>query len=88
MIVYLVSGERNDRYMSSAFWLTNARLESGYEVQDGVITGTKTEIRHIFIEDGKIAKIATSDTTITDEWPRCEGFIASAILYRKALPFG
>lgn len=70
MIVYLVSGERNDRYMSSAFWLTNARLESGYEVQDGVITGTKTEIRHIFIEDGKIAKIATSDTTITDEWPQ------------------
>ncbi len=56
--------------MHSAFWLTNARLESGYEVQDGVITGTKTEIRHIFIEDGKIARIAASDTTISDEWPQ------------------
>jgi cytosine/adenosine deaminase-related metal-dependent hydrolase len=56
--------------MSSAFWLTNARLESGYEVQDGVITGTKTEIRHIFIENGKIAKIVASNTTLTDQWPQ------------------
>lgn len=56
--------------MSSAFWLTNARLESGYEVQDGVITGTKTEIRHIFIEDGKIVKIVASNTTLTDQWPQ------------------
>ncbi|MGG4342206.1 amidohydrolase [Paenibacillus lautus] len=56
--------------MSSGFWLTNARLESGYEVQDGVIRGTKTEIRHIFIEDGKIAKIVASTTTLTDQWPQ------------------
>ncbi|KOR89119.1 amidohydrolase [Paenibacillus solani] len=56
--------------MNSAYWLTNARLESGYEVQDGVITGTKTEIRHLFIEDGKIARIVDSNTIITDEWPQ------------------
>lgn len=56
--------------MSTAFWLTNARLESGYEVQEGVITGTKTEICHVFIEDGNIAKIVSSDKTITDSWPQ------------------
>ncbi|KOP68598.1 deaminase [Bacillus sp. FJAT-18019] len=56
--------------MNSAYWLTNARLESGYEVQDGVITGTKTEICHLFIENGKIARIVDSNTVITDEWPQ------------------
>ncbi|MGG3283904.1 amidohydrolase [Paenibacillus solani] len=56
--------------MNSTYWLTNARLESGYEVQDGVITGTKTEIRHLFIENGKIATIVDSNTIIADEWPQ------------------
>lgn len=56
--------------MNSTYWLTNARLESGYEVQDGVITGTKTETKHLLIEDGKIARIVDSNTSIADEWPQ------------------
>lgn len=52
--------------MKSSYWLTNARLESGYEFQDGVITGTKTEICHLFIENGKIGKIVSSDTIIPE----------------------
>ncbi|KAB2328762.1 amidohydrolase family protein [Cytobacillus depressus] len=56
--------------MSSIFWLTNARLESGYDVENGVITGTNTECYHLLIKDGKIAKIVSSDETITDDLPK------------------
>lgn len=53
--------------MKSSYWLTNARLESGYNIQDGVITGTRTESCHLFIEDGKIAKVVSCDTNIPDQ---------------------
>lgn len=56
--------------MSSTFWLTNARLETGYIVENDVITGTKTECFHIFIQDGKIAKILSSKEIITDDLPK------------------
>ncbi|MGE8207361.1 amidohydrolase [Heyndrickxia sp. NPDC080065] len=56
--------------MSSNFWLTNARLETGYQVDNGVITGTKTECFHLLIKDGKIAKIISSTEIITDDLPK------------------
>jgi cytosine/adenosine deaminase-related metal-dependent hydrolase len=56
--------------MSSTFWLTNARLESGYKVENGVTTGTMTECYHLLIKEGKIAKIVSSDETITDDLPK------------------
>ncbi|WP_371261520.1 amidohydrolase [Bacillus sp. MUM 116] len=52
------------------YWLTNARLESGYQVDNGVITGTNTKCCHLLIEDGKIAKIVSSDETIADDLPK------------------
>lgn len=56
--------------MSSIFWLTNARLETGFQVENDVITGTKTECFHLFIQDGQIAKIISSTETITDDLPK------------------
>ncbi|MEC1372955.1 amidohydrolase [Heyndrickxia oleronia] len=56
--------------MSSTFWLTNVRLESGYNVDQGVITGTKTECNHLLIKEGKIAKILPSTEAITDNLPK------------------
>lgn len=56
--------------MNSNFWLTNARLETGYEFDKDVITGTKTEYFHLLIKDGKIAKIISSKETITDDLPK------------------
>ncbi|GAB6991175.1 amidohydrolase [Paenibacillus pini] len=56
--------------MSSAFWITNARLESGYHTENGMITGTKTECSHLLIEEGKITKITSSSETITDTLPQ------------------
>ncbi|MGM7719890.1 amidohydrolase [Metabacillus sp. Hm71] len=56
--------------MSLPFWLTNARLESGFQVDHGVITGTKTECFHLLIKDGKIKKMVSSNETITDNLPK------------------
>ncbi|MBS4220783.1 amidohydrolase family protein [Bacillus sp. FJAT-49711] len=53
--------------MSSTFWLTNARLETGYQFDHDVITGTQTACFHLFIQEGKIAKIISSDETIADD---------------------
>lgn len=43
--------------MEHRYWLINVRLESGYETKDGVVTGTKTEVRHLLMEEGNIAQI-------------------------------
>ncbi|KQL53812.1 deaminase [Heyndrickxia shackletonii] len=56
--------------MSSNYWLTNARLETGYQFDNGIITGTKTEISHLLIKDGIISKIISADETITDDLPK------------------
>ena len=41
----------------NTFWLTNVRLEKGFEFENERIAGTETEICHLKIEDGKIAEI-------------------------------
>ncbi|MFC7394998.1 amidohydrolase [Scopulibacillus cellulosilyticus] len=56
--------------MNDAIWLLNARFESGYHVDHGVITGTKTECNHLLIKGGKIADIRSSNETITDDLPQ------------------
>jgi cytosine/adenosine deaminase-related metal-dependent hydrolase len=42
----------------TTFWLTNVRLERGFLYENYRIIGTKTEISHLKIEDGKITQIA------------------------------
>lgn len=56
--------------MNSSYWLTNVRLENGYHFENEVITGTQTDTFHLLIDDGKIAKIVSSDTSIDDMLPR------------------
>ncbi|MCZ8515499.1 amidohydrolase family protein [Paenibacillus filicis] len=56
--------------MASTYWLTNVRLESGYRYENGIIAETETEICHLLIEDGKIAKIVSGNTVIDDVTPR------------------
>lgn len=48
--------------MNSTYWLSNVRLESGYTYDNGRVTGTKSEICHIRIENGTIAQIETDNT--------------------------
>lgn len=44
--------------MSTGYWITNVRLESGYRKENDKIVATETQVAHLLIEDGKIAQIA------------------------------
>ncbi|WP_188734325.1 amidohydrolase [Oceanobacillus neutriphilus] len=52
--------------MNSIYWLTNVRLETSYQINNGITTGTNTECFHLLIEDEKIAKVIPSSEKITD----------------------
>ncbi|NOJ69863.1 amidohydrolase [Paenibacillus alvei] len=56
--------------MNTAYWLTNVLLETGFQEDNGVITGTKTECYHLLIEDGKVAKIVPAVESVPDELPK------------------
>lgn len=56
--------------MNSTYWLTNARLETGYRRRDGAITGTDTELYHLLIEDGVVRKIVSADHPMDDGLPK------------------
>ncbi|MED4585075.1 amidohydrolase family protein [Brevibacillus choshinensis] len=43
--------------MSTGYWITNVRLESGYRKENDKVVATQTEIAHLLIEDGRIARI-------------------------------
>ncbi|MGG4495402.1 amidohydrolase family protein [Brevibacillus reuszeri] len=47
--------------MSTAYWMTNVRLESGYRVENEKVVATHTETAHLLIEDGRIAQIVNGD---------------------------
>lgn len=44
-----------------SYWLKNVRLETGYIKENGIVTGTQSEIKHLVIEDGKISRILDSN---------------------------
>ncbi|NRR02186.1 amidohydrolase family protein [Brevibacillus sp. RS1.1] len=45
--------------MSTAYWITNVRLESGYRKENDKVVATDTEVAHLLIEDGRIAQIVS-----------------------------
>lgn len=55
--------------MNTAYWLTNVLLETGFQEDNGVITGTETECYHLLIRDGKVAKIVPVAEPVPDELP-------------------
>lgn len=50
--------------VNASYWLTNVRLETGYLYENDIVCGTKTDIHHVKIEDGKIAEIVSSNTPL------------------------
>lgn len=52
--------------MSTAYWLTHVRLESGYRSENDKVVATDTEIAHLFIDNGRIARIAYGDAPQTE----------------------
>lgn len=56
--------------MNTAYWLTNVLLETGFQEDNGVITGAKTECYHLLIQEGKVAKIVPAVEPVQDELPK------------------
>ncbi|MFJ7755713.1 amidohydrolase [Peribacillus muralis] len=55
--------------MDNSFWLKNARLECGYQKEDGRVTGTMTDLFHLLIDDGKITRIVKAGEPIPNDVP-------------------
>jgi cytosine/adenosine deaminase-related metal-dependent hydrolase len=55
--------------MKGNYWLTNTRLETGYIKENDRVTGTKTELFHILIEDGRIEKIIKESEPFGNDLP-------------------
>jgi len=53
--------------LNASYWLTNVRLEQGYDMEDGQVSGTKTKICHIRIENGTIAEIIGTEQDIQSD---------------------
>ncbi|QRG69172.1 amidohydrolase [Brevibacillus choshinensis] len=56
--------------MPSPYWIINARLECGYEWEQGLIRATKTELCDLLIENGKISRIVSSREILEDGLPK------------------
>lgn len=56
--------------VNSTYWLTNTRLETSYQINEGNVTGTNSEEFHLLIKDKKIAKIIAASEEITDNLPQ------------------
>lgn len=65
--------------MNTAYWLTNTLLETGFQMDNGVITGTKTECFHLLIDDGKVAKIVPAVEPIPDGFPTKDAKLSLAL---------
>ncbi|SEK73996.1 amidohydrolase family protein [Paenibacillus sp. OK003] len=59
--------------LKQEYWLTNVSLEQSYVMEDGQVTGTRTSLGHLRIEDGVIAAIVDGDTDLTSELPQVDG---------------
>lgn len=55
--------------MNRIYWLTNARLECGYQIENDRVIGTETGLFHLLIEDGKISKIVKDSESIPHDVP-------------------
>ncbi|PWW25466.1 cytosine/adenosine deaminase-related metal-dependent hydrolase [Cytobacillus oceanisediminis] len=64
--------------MSTPYWLTNIKLETGYLQDDKGSYTTKTELFHLKIEDGKITEkqISSFEISENEETVDCKGFLA------------
>lgn len=47
-----------------SLWIKNARLESGFQEENGRITGTATERVHLLLADGRVEKIVPASTSL------------------------
>ncbi|WP_155590253.1 hypothetical protein [Lysinibacillus cavernae] len=59
--------------MKQEYWLMNVLLEKGYEKENDVNVGTTTELCHILIKEGTIAKIISAEQTLDTTIEKIDG---------------
>ncbi|MCJ8010266.1 amidohydrolase family protein [Paenibacillus sp. KQZ6P-2] len=52
------------------YWLTHVQLETGYQYENGVVSGTETGIFHVRVENGKFSEIISAATILEDSLPK------------------
>lgn len=57
---------------STAYWLTNVRLETGYRYEGDTVIGTETGLFHLRIDAGKVAEIAIATILPKDDLPKSD----------------
>ncbi len=63
---YLI--ERDGATMTqTSCWITNTRLETGFHYENELVIGTKTELHHLKIENGKIKEIVKGGYPVEEE---------------------
>ncbi|MCM3782334.1 amidohydrolase [Neobacillus mesonae] len=65
--------------MEQMYWLMNVRLEDGYEYENDSVVGTKTNLYHLFIDGGKIAKIYNANEQIQDDYIKIDAEMQLAL---------
>lgn len=55
---------------SSSYWLTNVRLDSGFEQDEDGVFSTLSEDCHLLIENGKIASILPAEQPLVTDLPK------------------
>lgn len=54
----------------TAYWLINVRLETSYHNDNGTVTGTKTALFNVLIENGRIKQIISGDHPLETDLPK------------------
>ncbi|MEK8196953.1 MULTISPECIES: amidohydrolase [Lysinibacillus] len=54
----------------TAYWLINVRLETAYHYDKGTVTGTKTALFNVLIENGEIKQIISGDQPLETDLPK------------------
>lgn len=54
----------------TAYWLINVRLETTYHYDNGTVTGTKTALFNVLIENGRIKQIISGDQPLETDLPK------------------
>ncbi|WP_035351646.1 amidohydrolase [Fictibacillus gelatini] len=54
----------------SAYWITNARLETGYQYENGAAAATRAANFHLLIENGTIMSIVPAKDPLQSDFPK------------------
>ncbi|MBP3964624.1 amidohydrolase [Paenibacillus lignilyticus] len=54
----------------TTYWLQNVRLETGFQRENGIVSGTETAVGHVLVVDGRIESILFEEIPAEDRRPK------------------